>query len=588
MSQPQQPNKIDPKNMIISVALSMAIVFAWQYFYLQPQAKKAEEQANVAAKVQAQSATPTIESTVKDLVTTLAATKRIKIETPTLIGSVNLTGAQLDDLHLVQYRETVNANSPQVTLLKPSGTANAYFVEQGFLPATGQKPKLPDSKTEWQADEGAVLTQDKPITLSWDNGEGLKFSRVITLSDDYLFTVKDTVANSSAAAIDLFPFARVQRQDLPEAGTYSFFEGALGVQNGGLEEHSYDSLKKQPGTPIKISNSGGWLGFTDKYWSTVLIPPSELKVDSSYQNIKLPGRDVFQTDYLATTALSVPAGGSATFEDHVYAGAKLVNKLNAIGSKYKIERFDLMVDWGWFAPLTKAMFYLLSFVKGLVGNFGIAILIVTVLVKLAVFPLANKSYASMSRMKNLKPQIDALKEQYPDDRQKQQQAMMELYKKEKVNPMAGCLPIVVQIPVFFSLYKVILTSIDLRHAPFLGWIHDLSAPDPTSIFNLFGLIPWSPPHALILGFWPLLMGATMWVQMRLNPAPPDPVQAQMFNWMPVIFTYSMAGFPAGLTIYWAWSNFLSIIQQSYIMTKNGTEVEFLKYLPFFKKKSAAT
>ncbi len=586
MSQPQQPNKIDPKNMITAVALSMAIVFLWQYFYLTPAAKKAEEQAAVAAKVQAQSANATVESTVKDLVATLAATKRVKIETPSLAGSVNLTGAQLDDLHLVQYHETVDTSSPQVTLLKPSGTANAYFVEQGFLPATGQTPKLPNSKTEWQADAGAVLNQDKPLTLTWDNGEGLKFTRQITLSDDYLFTVKDTVANSGAAAIDLFPFARVQRQDLPEAGTYSFFEGALGVQNRGLEEHSYDSLKKTPGVAVKISNTGGWLGFTDKYWSTVLIPPSDLKVDSAYQNIKNPSREVFQADYVATTAVSVPAGGNASFEDHVYAGAKLVNKLNDIGSKYNIERFDLMVDWGWYAPLTKSMFYLLSFVKSLVGNFGIAILIVTVLVKLAVFPLANKSYASMSRMKNLKPQIDALKEQYPDDRQKQQQAMMELYKKEKVNPMAGCLPIFVQIPVFFSLYKVILTSIDLRHAPFLGWIHDLSAPDPTSIFNLFGLIPWHPPTALILGFWPLLMGLTMWIQMRLNPAPPDPVQAQMFNWMPVIFTYSMAGFPAGLTIYWAWSNFLSIIQQSYIMTKNGTEVEFLKYLPFFKKKPA--
>jgi len=587
MSQ-SQPPKIDSKNMITAVALSMAIMFLWQYFYLTPAAKKAEEQAAVAAKVQAQGVTASAETTIKDLATTLAATKRVKIVTPTLEGSINLTGAQFDDLQLVQYHETIDAGSPEVTLLKPSGTANAYFVEQGYLPAPGQNAKLPDSKTEWQTDEGATLQPDKPLTLTWDNGAGLKFTRLITLSDDYLFTVHDTVANSGTTAVDLFPFARVQRQDTPDVGTYTFYVGALGVQNRGLEEHAYKDLKKQTGTPITISNAGGWLGFTDKYWATVVIPPNDLKVDSTYQSIANTERDAFQADYLAKTPISVPAGGNATYDDHVYAGAKVVNTINAIGSKYNIERFDLMIDWGWYSPLTKTMFWLLSTIKGIVGNFGIAILIVTVMVKLAVFPLASRSYASMSRMKNLKPQIDALKTQFPDDKQKQQQAMMELYKKEKVNPMAGCLPIVVQIPVFFSLYKVILTTIDLRHAQFFGWVHDLSAPDPTSLFNLFGLIPWSPPHALMIGFWPLLMGLTMWVQMRLNPAPPDPVQAQMFNWMPVVFTYSMSAFPAGLTIYWAWSNFLSIIQQSYIMTKNGTEVEFLKFLPFMRKKPAIT
>ena len=588
MSQPQSP-KIDPKNMITAVALSMAIVLAWQYFYLAPASKKAEQQAAVQkAQVQAAAAAPSVESTVKDLAATLAATKRVKIDTPTLTGSINLTGAQLDDLHLVQYHVTNDDKSPEVTLLKPSGTANAYFVEQGYLSSEGQKAKLPDSKSEWQAETGASLQKDKPITLTWDNGEGLKFTRLITLSDDYLFTVHDTIANSGTAAVDLFPFARVQRQDLPEVGTYSFFQGALGVQNRGLEEHDYASLKKLAGTPIKISSTGGWMGFTDKYWATAVIPPTDLKLETSYQNVKNPSREVFQADYKADAAVSVPAGGSATYEDRIYAGAKVVNTINAIGTKYGLERFDLMIDWGWYSPLTKSMFYLLSFVKGIVGNFGIAILIVTVMVKLAVFPLANRSYASMSRMKNLKPQLDALKVQYPDDKPRQQQEMMALYKREKINPMAGCLPIIVQIPVFFSLYKVILTTIDLRHAPFLGWIHDLSAPDPTTIFNLFGLISWHPPAALLIGFWPLLMGATMWIQMRLNPAPPDPVQAQMFNWMPVIFTYSMSGFPAGLTIYWAWSNFLSIIQQSYIMTKNGSEVEFLKYLPFIKKKPAVT
>jgi YidC/Oxa1 family membrane protein insertase len=590
MSQPQQP-QFDIKNIIMATALSMLIVFGWQYYYAGPTAQKAQEQAAVQQQATAQMAT-TAESLVKDRAAVIAASKRIKIETPNLAGSINLVGAQLDDLHLVKYTETIDPKSPVITLLSPSGTKDAYFVEQGFRPQQGSNAKLPDGKTEWQAEAGAVLTADKPVTLTWDNGEGLKFTREISISDDYLFNVRQTVSNAGATNVDLVPYARVQRQDTPvTAGYWVFYEGALGVQNKGLEEHKYADLKKNADAPSTISATGGWLGFTDKYWATMLIPDPQAKTTSSYRFVKIPDRDAYQADYLGETAITVPAGGTASYTDHVYAGAKLVKTINAIYDKNKVERFDLMIDWGWFAPITKFMFYLLSTVHGYVGNFGIAILIVTVLVKAAVFPLANRSYASMSKMKNLKPQMDALKEQYPDDRMKQQQEMMELYKREKVSPMAGCLPIFVQIPVFFSLYKVILTSIELRHAPFYGWIHDLSAPDPTTIFNLFGLIPWSPPHALMLGVWPLLMGVTMWVQMRLNPAPPDPVQAQLFNWMPVIFTFSLGSFPAGLVIYWAWSNLLSIIQQSYIMKKHGTELNLFgnikDSLPFLKKKPAA-
>ncbi len=590
MSQPQKP-QIDPKNMIMAVVLSMLIVFGWQYFYTGPNAKKAEEAAAVQQQT-AQIAT-TAESTVKDAATVLAGSKRVKIDTPELSGSINLTGAQFDDLRLNKYHETIDPKSPLIALLQPSGTQDAYFVEEGFVPRPGTSVAVPDSKTEWQAAEGAALTADKPLTLTWDNGAGLKFERQISVSDDYLFTVKQTVTNAGTTPVDLLPYARVQRQDTPKiAGFWVFYEGLLGVQNKGLEEHKYAALKKDPEAPVTISGTGGWLGFTDKYWATVLIPDQKAKLSSSYRFVKIPGRDGYQADTLADTPLTVPAGGSASYEDHIYAGAKVVGTINAIYNKYNFERFDLMIDWGWFAPITKAMFYLLSFVHSLVGNFGIAILLVTVLVKAAVFPLANKSYASMSKMKNLKPQMDAIKEKNPDDRAKQQQETMELYKREKVNPMAGCLPIFVQIPVFFSLYKVILTSIELRQAPFFGWIHDLSVQDPTNLFNLFGLIPWTPPHFLMLGFFPLLMGITMWVQMRLNPAPPDPVQAQMFNWMPVIFTFSLGSFPAGLVIYWAWSNFLSIVQQSYIMKKHGTELNLFgnirDSLPFLKKKPAST
>jgi YidC/Oxa1 family membrane protein insertase len=589
MSQPQSP-QIDPKNMIIAVVLSMLIVFGWQYFYTVPNAKKAEE-----AAVQQQTAqiATTAEATVKDATTVLAGTKRVKIDTSELSGSINLTGARLDDLHLNKYHETIDTSSPTITLLSPSGTQNGYFVEQGLTLRDGTQDGLPDSKTQWRVEDGAILTKDKPLILTWDNGAGLKFERQISVSDDYLFTVKQSVTNSGTATIDLFPFARTQRQDTPKtAGFWVFYEGGLGVQNRGLEEHTYAALKKSPNKPVTITGTGGWLGFTDKYWATVLLPDQKAQVDSSYKYDIQSGRDIYQNDYKVVSPLTIPVGGSASYEDHIYAGAKVVGTINAIYNKYNFERFDLMIDWGWFAPITKAMFYLLSFVHSLVGNFGIAILLVTVLVKAAVFPLANKSYASMSRMKNLKPLMDAIKEKYPDDRTKQQQETMELYKREKINPMAGCLPIFVQIPVFFSLYKVILTSIELRQAPFFGWIHDLSAQDPTNLFNLFGLIPWTPPHFLMLGFFPLLMGITMWVQMRLNPAPPDPVQAQMFNWMPVIFTFSLGSFPAGLVIYWAWSNFLSIVQQSYIMKKHGTELNLFgnikEALPFTKKKPAQT
>jgi YidC/Oxa1 family membrane protein insertase len=591
MSQPQQP-QFDLKNIILATALSMLIVFGWQYYYAGPAAKKAQEQTATQQQATTQIAT-TAESTVKDRTTVIAATKRVPIDTPALSGSINLKGAALDDLHLNKYRETVDPTSPLITLLSPSGTQDAYFVEQGFVAAPGSSVEVPGKDTEWQAPDGAALKAGAPVTLTWDNGKGVKFTREISVSDDYLFTTKDTVENTSATPMALQAYGVVQREDTPKIGGYStFFEGLIGLQSSGLQEFAYAKLKKDPETVNQVPAKGGWSGFTDKYWSTVVIPDKGTNVRAFYNFKAIPGRDGYQAGYRSDDVQTVQPGASLTYEDHVYAGAKVVQTINAIESKYQFDRFNKMIDWGWFSLITQPMFYLLSFVHGLVGNFGIAILIVTVLVKAAVFPLANRSYASMSKMKNLKPQMDAIKEQYPDDKMKQQQETMALYKREKVSPMAGCLPIFVQIPIFFSLYKVILTTIELRQAPFFGWIQDLSVPDPTSVFNLFGLLPFHPPAALMLGFWPLLMGVTMWVQMRLNPAPPDPVQAQMFNWMPVIFTYSMAGFPAGLTIYWAWSNFLSIVQQSYIMKKHGTEFNLFgnirQSIPFLKKKPIAT
>ncbi len=593
--------KGDNKNLILAIVLSVLVIGAYHFLYLAPQAAKQAELARQQAE-QAEQAkqTPTQQGSGTGQVPgtpqtpelaradAIAATSRVKIKTPDLEGSINLVGASLDDLQLVQYRETVNPASPAVVLLSPSGTPNGYFAEQGWI-AEGTV-KLPDPKAVWTAPEGAMLEPDKPVTLTWDNGEGIVFKRTFSISNSYLITIKHEFENKTANPVGARPYARIQRQELPHvSGYWVFFEGMLGWLNSSLVEVNYSKL--QDGVPQKFDSSGGWLGFTDKYWATALIPDQGTAVATTFQHIKQNGRDTFQIDYLARDVITAPAGGTASYQDRVFAGAKVVRTINQIQAEHNIAGFDYMIDWGWFYFLTKPMFWLLKHIQDIVGNFGIAILVVTVLVKAAVFPLANKSYASMSKMKKLQPEMQKIKERFPDDRMKQQQEIMSLYKKEKVSPLAGCLPVVVQIPIFFALYKVILTSIDLRHAPFFGWVHDLSAPDPTTLFNLFGLIPWTPPHLLMVGVFPIIMGITMWLQMRLNPTPPDPIQASMFNWMPLIFTFMLASFPVGLVIYWAWSNTLSIIQQSFIMKKNGVEVDFFgnikDSLPFLKKKPAS-
>ena len=584
------------KNFILAIVLSMAIIFGWQYFYAGPVAEKARQQAEIA-QTSATTTPAQVPGTAQPAAAitreqALGSSPRVKIETPELQGSINLAGAQLDDLHLVKYRETINPASPTIVLLSPAGTPNAFFAEQGFVGATGTTTKLPDAKTIWTAEPGAVLGAGKPVTLTWNNGEGLIFTRQISMDDQYVFSVTQGVQNNSQSPVALIPYARIQRQDTPKiAGYYVFFEGMLGYVGDKLQEVKYKDVAGAT-EPTRVDSVGGWLGFTDKYWAATLIPDQTRAISSSFQHQLQNNRDVYQTDYLAKDALIVQPGAKALYQDQLFAGAKVVRAIQAIGEKYQIKKFDLMIDWGWFEFITKPMFYLLEFIKSIVGNFGIAILVATVLVKLAVFPLANKSYASMSKMKKLQPEMQKLKELYPDDRAKQQQGMMELYKREKVSPISGCLPVVVQVPVFFSLYKVILTSIELRHAPFFGWVHDLSSPDPTNLFTLFGLISWAPPTLLHLGIWPLLMGITMWVQMRLNPTPPDPVQASLFNWMPIMFTFMLGSFPVGLVIYWAWSNSLSILKQSVIMKRNGVDIDLLgnirNSLPFLKKKTAAT
>jgi YidC/Oxa1 family membrane protein insertase len=517
----------------------------------------------------------------------IADPNRVKIDTPRVSGSISLKGARIDDLSLLQFRETVDPASPPIVLYSPSGTAQPYYAEFGWVPATGSTVRLPDQNTMWQQEGSGSLTPTSPITLKYDNGEGLTFRRKISIDEHYLFTIKDEVTNVGTAPVTLYPFALISRHGTPQvSGYYILHEGLIGyLGDQGLQEYTYKKIDDAKTVNFKVTD--GWLGITDKYWASALLPDTNAQLQARYSSNLVGTVRTYQTDYLQD-AQTIPIGGTGSANARLFAGAKEaslvginfpIGGLGGYNRQLSLNHFDLLIDWGWFYFITKPMFLALDFFYRLFGNFGISILLVTVLVKLLFFPLANKSYASMAKMKSVQPQLAALKERYPDDKVKQQQEMMEIYKKEKINPIAGCLPVALQIPVFFSLYKVLFVTIEMRHAPFFGWIKDLSAPDPTNLFNLFGLLHFDPTqlplfgHYLALGVWPIIMGITMWFQMKLNPTPPDPTQKIIFDWMPLIFTFMLAGFPAGLVIYWAWNNLLSVLQQSFIMRRNGVKVE---------------
>jgi YidC/Oxa1 family membrane protein insertase len=484
----------------------------------------------------------------------LQQSPRIPIATARLSGSINLHGGRIDDLHLSDFHETVDPGSPTIILLSPTNGPDGYFAEFGWIGTTSGLT-LPGPDTTWTAPEGARLTTATPVTLTYDNGAGLVFKRTIAVDQNFMFTVTDAVENESGSAVSLVPYGRIARLGLPATqGWYILHEGLIGVLGDeGLQEVSYGDLEDEH----EIAQPGvdrGWLGITDKYWATALVPEKGRKFDARFSRFDQPSL-FFQADFRGE-AIPVPAGGAAETSTRLFAGAKQVAVVDGYQAALGIENFELLIDWGWFYFITKPLFLLIDWFFRVFGNFGVAILAVTVLIKLVFFPLANKSYKSMSMMKKVQPQMMEIRERYKDDRAKQQQALMELYKTEKINPVAGCWPMLIQVPVFFALYKVLFVTIEMRHAPFFGWIKDLAAPDPTSIFNLFGLIPWDPPLFLMIGVWPLIMGVTMFFQMKLNPAPTEPAQQIIFNWMPVIFTFMLATFPAGLVIYWAWNNTL--------------------------------
>ena len=596
----------DQKNLILAIGLSLVILLGFQFFYELPRQQEMAEreavrQAKLAEAEQSGAETPAdasgapqapaagsipspassgavVPSASVSPEDVIAEGGRVAIETPLLKGSIALKGGRLDDLVLLNYTETTDPESDKIRLLRPIGAERPYFSEVGWVP-TAEDTVVPDRESAWVPD-GDVLTVGKPVTMRWDNGQGLVFERIYTIDENYLVTIDQRIVNNGEASVALLPYGRIWRGGTPETtDLYILHEGPLGVFDGTLEEIGYDDLQddledKPIGTEqISRSHSsiGGWIGVTDKYWLTALVPHQ----DRSWTYRFFYGQPItgehYQVDYLGQTAVTVAAGGVGNNESRIFAGAKLVDLLDKYEEELGVLNFDLAIDFGWFYFLTKPFFYALSWFNGLLGNFGLAILAVTVVVKLIFFPLANKSYASMAKLRELTPKMQELREQYGDDRQRLNQEMMELYKKEKVNPAAGCLPIFIQIPVFFALYKVLFVSIEMRQAPFYGWIEDLSVPDPTTVFNLFGLIPWDPPTFLMIGIWPIIMGASMYLQQLLNPQPADPVQARVFQFLPLFFTFLLAQFSAGLVIYWAWNNTLSIAQQWVIMRRMGVK-----------------
>jgi len=587
---------MDQKNLLLAIVLSVAILIGFQYFFETIRPKPAPTPPGQTQTGQAQtgqSQTAPAQAPAKPGSATTAAVPsdaapvghetreeaiaekpRVRINTPRLHGSIALTGGRLDDLTLANYHETVDPKSPEVVLLWPKGTKEPYFADFGWVAGNpGEKVNLPGPDTVWSAAPDQPLTPTHPVALTWDNGEGLVFTRTISVDENYMFTVQDEVRNTGSTPVNLRPYALISRTGTPHVGGYYILhEGLIGLLANSLQEVTYASIES--GKPMDFSSTGGWLGFTDKYWLTTLIPPQDAAIKAQFRHTVEGGVARYQTDF-TEQPIAVPAGGTAQASTRLFAGAKEVNLLDAYAAG-GIPRFDRAIDFGWFYFLTKPIFLTLQFFYGLLGNFGLAILLLTLLVKIAFFPLANKSYSAMSKMKLLQPEMQKVRERFPDDKARQQQEMMALYKKVGANPMAGCLPIVIQIPVFFSLYKVLFVTIEMRHAPFFGWIHDLSAPDPTSFVNLFGLLPFQAhglipfaPDVFMIGAWPLLMGVTMFLQQKLNPQPVDPVQARMFMLLPVVFTYMLSAFPAGLVIYWAWNNLLSIAQQWLIMHRAG-------------------
>jgi len=591
------------RNLLVAFLLSALVIFGWEYFVAMPQMKEQQHKQATLAKQEKKNpelgtvgAPQDLSPAAKEMSRQDAlkeSGKRIPILTPKVDGSLRLTGATFDDLRLRDYHETVDKKSPEIVLLAPKSTKYPYLANFGWVGAPGNKAPLPTSKTVWTQVGSNTLGVNTPVTLTWDNGQGLHFTRVISVDDQYMFTVTDKAENKSGQKTTLYPYAAVTREGVPPTQYFwVLHEGFVGVADGSLKDPKYDDFKDDK--PAETFHStGGWAGITDKYWMAAVVPPQKEAFDGSFSG---HGNKTYQADY-RLGARTIAAGASVIVTQKLFAGAKVVKTLQTYENRDGIQQFDMAVDWGWFWFFTRPIFWLLEEVSNLligIGitnvTFGIAILVLTVVIRLALYPMANAQFRQMTRMKQLQPEQERIKERFADDRVKQQQEMMALFQREKVNPVSGCLPMLVQIPVMFSLYKVFIVTIEMYHAPFFGWVHDLSAPDPTSWINLFGLLPFSPhtvlPQFLLflsVGVWPIILGMTQWVQFKMNPAPADPVQAQMFGYMPILFTFMFSAFPVGLVIYYTWSNLLTMAQQYVMMRRHGVEIHLFNNLPFGKK-----
>ena len=552
---------MDTKNVIAAISLSAAVIILYSLFF-QPDPATIKQNLAEQNKIENNKDTPSLDKNENfsklSRADALKENDRIQFENESVVGSISLKGAAIDDLTFKEYNIELNRNE-KITLLSPRNVEDGYLIESGFV-STNKNIDIPDASTVWEVSGNKKLTNNNPVKLIWSNTQGITFEKHISLDDQFLFTVKEKIINSSDKSYNFYSYGQIIRNELPEiSGFYILHEGFLSVLDDELIEEDYDDIQEKKFTQIAQE---GFVAISDKFWVTSVIPPKgkEFKTTFDYKN-------KFRANYISTKGIEVKANSSIEEKIQIIVAAKRVNVIDGYAENLDINKFDLAIDWGFMYFITKPLFFVLDYFFKLLGNYGLAIIAVTICIRLAFFPLANFSFKSMGKMKLLAPEMARLKELHKDDKMKLQQAMMALYKKEKVNPMSGCLPILVQIPVFFALYKVLFVTIEMRHMPFYGWIHDLSDRDPTSLFNVFGLLPWDPPSFLLIGAWPIIMGITMFIQQKLNPTPPDPIQAKIFMFFPVFLTVILAPFPAGLVIYWSFNNIFTMIQQYIVQRK---------------------
>ncbi len=558
---------MDNRNVFVAIALSMSVLLFWGAFFDTPPptvTKKVQSSIGKEDNSLSQNQiTPNInqekivtEVSRKD---SLVKDDRVIIDNENISGSISLKGAIFDDISFKNYKKILGEEE-KVVFLNPKETKDGYYIETGWT-SIGNQVKVPTIDSLWKVKGNKILNANSSVTLEWDNNEGLIFKKKIELDEKFLFKINQEVINKTSKSVNLYPYAQITRNRKPDdvQGFYILHEGFIGVFDGELKEDGYDDVEDKK---ISRTADNGWLGITDKYWVTAIVPPKDTNFKSSFLY-----KDTFKANYILNSPVEINPSSSSINEVRLFVAAKEVNSIDSYAESEKIEKFDLTIDWGWFYFFTKPLFFVIDYLFKISGNFGIAIVLVTLAIRIIFFPLANYSFRSMAKMKALQPEMVRLKEIHKDDKVKLQQEMMALYKKEKVNPASGCLPILIQIPFFFAIYKMLFISLEMRHQPFFGWIQDLSAKDPTSIFNLFGLIPWDPPGFLIIGIWPILMGLTMYLQQKLNPAPPDPIQAKIFAFFPLFLTIILAPFPSGLVVYWTVNNILTIAQQWVIMRK---------------------